>query len=278
MPEVALPGKLRGKVLAACADSTPTGRAYRASVMHRAGSFGRTGFPRPAVPSGPRWWHDLRRRPRAAVAAVAGAVVLGGVVAVAMLGGSHRTPTSPVALGGGVPAPGLSSGPAGGPSPPVHQPGAKTTAAVSPTPAAGLTPGQATPSGTAAASRTASASPSPAPSSPSSSPSPSLSSSPPPAPGRLTVSPARLALTAAAGKVARGTISLTAVDGPVTDWSIQVPTAVAGKVTLSRYSGSLASGARVVITVSVQSKVAVDTTLSVNPGLLHVIVVLKISA
>ncbi len=274
MPEVALPGKLRGKVLAACADSTPAGRAYRASVMHRAGSFGRTGFPRPAVPSGPRWWHDLRRRPRAAAAAVAGAVVLGGVVAVAMLGGSHRTPTSPVALGGGVPAPGLSSGPAGGPSPPVHQPGAQTTAAVSPTPAAGLTPGQATPSGTAAASRTASASPSPAPSSPSSSP----SSSPPPAPGRLTVSPARLALTAAAGKVARGTIILTAVDGPVTDWSIQVPTAVAGKVTLSRYSGSLASGAQAVITVSVQSKVAVDTTLTVNPGLLHVIVVLKISA
>ena len=38
-----------------------------------------------------------------------------------------------------------------------------------------------------------------------------------------------------------------------------------------------ASGTRVVITVSVQSKVAVDTTLTVNPGLLHVIVVLEIS-
>jgi len=95
---------------------------------------------------------------------------------------------------------------------------------------------------------------------------------------RLTVSPARLALTAAAGKVARGTIILTAVDGPVTDWSIQVPMAVAGQVTLSRYSGSLAAAARVAITVSVQSKVAVDTTLTVNPGLLHVIVVLEISA
>ena len=78
--------------------------------------------------------------------------------------------------------------------------------------------------------------------------------------------------------MARGTIILAAVDGPVTDWSIQVPTAVASKVKLSQYSGSLASGARVVITISVQSKVAVDTTLTVNPGLLHVIVVLKISA
>jgi DNA-directed RNA polymerase specialized sigma24 family protein len=90
MPEVTLPDELRGKVLAACADSTPTGRAYRGSVTHRAGSFSRTGFPRPAVPSGPRWWHAVRRRPAAAaVAAVAGAIVLGGVVALLMLGGSH---------------------------------------------------------------------------------------------------------------------------------------------------------------------------------------------
>jgi Sigma-70 region 2 len=273
MPAVTLPDELRDKVLVACADSTPTGRAYRASVTHRAGSFSRTGFPRPAVSSGPRWWHDVRWRPRAAaVAAVAGAIVLGGVVAVAMLGGSHRAPTSPVALGGGFPAPGASSDPAGSPSSPAPKPGTKAGTTASPAAGDGstLSPGAA--SAQAAVSKSA---PSPPPSP---SPSPSRSSSPPPVPGKLKVTPASLALAAAPGKVASGTIVLTAVGGPVTDWSITVPAGVVTKVTLSRYSGSLAADARVVITVSVHSKVALDTYLTVNPGGLRVQVVLKISA
>ena len=279
MPAVTLPDELRDKVLVACADSTPTGRAYRASVTHRAGSFSRTGFPRPAVSSGPRWWHDVRRRPRAAaVAAVAGAIVLGGVVAVAMLGGSHRTPTPPVALGGGFPAPGASSDPAGSPSSPAPKPGTKTGTTASPAPGDGstLSPGAA--SAQAAVSKSAPSPPPSSPASPSPSPSPSPSSSPPPVPGKLKVTPASLALAAAPGKVASGTIVLTAVGGPVTDWSITVPAGVVTKVTLSRYSGSLASGTRVVITVSVHSKVALDTYLAVNPGGLRVQVVLKISA
>src|SRR5579863_6168274 len=147
MPAVTLPDDLRTKVLAACADSTPTGRAYRASVTHRAGTFGRTGFPKPAVPSGPRWWHNLRRRPRAAaaVAAAAGAVVLGGIVALLMLGGSPRTPSSPVALGGGVPTAGssaVSSGPAASPAVTARQ-----TTSAPPTSADDPTLGQASPSG-----------------------------------------------------------------------------------------------------------------------------------
>ncbi len=92
------------------------------------------------------------------------------------------------------------------------------------------------------------------------------------------MTPAELKLTAAAGKVARGTFRLGAVGGPVTHWVITVPAAVAGKVTLSRYSGSLTAGNWVLITVSVQSKVAVDTRLTVSPGDLTVTVVLKISA
>jgi hypothetical protein len=78
--------------------------------------------------------------------------------------------------------------------------------------------------------------------------------------------------------VARGTFRLGAVDGPVTHWVITVPAAVASKVVLSRYSGSLTSGDWVVITVSVQSKVAVDTRLTVSPGDATVTVVLSISA
>ena len=284
MPAVTLPDELRDKVLVACADSTPTGRAYRASVTHRAGSFSRTGFPRPAVSSGPRWWHDVRRRPRAAaVAAVAGAIVLGGVVALLMLGGSHRAPTSPVALGGGFPAPGASSDPAGSPSSPAPKPGTKAGTTASPAPGDGSTLSPGAVSAQAAVSKSAPSLPPSSPASPSPSPSPSPaspspSSSPPPVPGKLKVTPASLALAAAPGKVASGTIVLTAVGGPVTDWSITVPAGVVTKVTLSRYFGSLAAGARVVITVSVQSKVALDTYLAVNPGGLRVQVVLKISA
>jgi Sigma-70 region 2 len=272
MPPVVLPDGLGNKVLAACADNSPTGRAYRASVIHRAGPFGRNGFPRPAVPSGPRWWQDIRRRPgaAAAVAAAAGAVVLGGIVALLMLGGSHQTPTAPVALGGGVPALGASSAPAGGPSSPAHKPGPKAGTTASPVPGDGSTVSPAPASAQATVSKSA---PSSSPS-----PSPSASSSSPPAQGTLTVTPAELKLTAAAGKVARGTFRLGAVGGPVTHWVISVPAAVAGKVTLSRYSGSLTSGDWVVITVSVQSKVAVDTRLTVSPGHLTVTVVLSIKA
>jgi DNA-directed RNA polymerase specialized sigma24 family protein len=279
MPPVVLPDGLRDKVMEACADNSPTGRAYRTSVIHRAGPFGRNGFPRPAVPSGPRWWHDIRRRPRAAaaVAAAAGAVVLGGIVALLLLGSSHQTPTAPVALGGGVPVLGASSAPAGGPSSPTHKPGTKAGTTASPVPADGstLSPGAA--SAQATVSKLAPSSPASSPASPSPSSSPP-SSSPPPAPGKLTVTPAEVKLTAAAGKVARGTFRLGAVGGPVTHWVITVPAAVASKVTLSRYSGSLTAGDWVLITVSVQSKVAVDTRLTVSPGDLTVTVVLKISA
>jgi len=39
-------------VLKAGADNTPTGRADRMTVTHRAGAFGRTGFPTPIIPPG----------------------------------------------------------------------------------------------------------------------------------------------------------------------------------------------------------------------------------
>ena len=101
--EVSPPGALRERVLQAGADNTPTGRADRVSVTHRAGAFGRTGFPKPIIPPGPRWWHEVRRHPRAAagVAAVAVAVVAGGIAVLLIAGGTHRARASTVALGGG---------------------------------------------------------------------------------------------------------------------------------------------------------------------------------
>ena len=103
VPEVSPPDGLRERVLKAGADNTPTGRADRMSVTHRAGAFGRTGFPKPIIPPGPRWWHQVRRRPRAAagVAAVAVAVVAGGIAVLLIAGGTHRAQASTVALGGG---------------------------------------------------------------------------------------------------------------------------------------------------------------------------------
>ena len=46
LPAVTLPAELRGQVLTACADDSPTGRAHRVSVTHHAGTFGPSGFPK----------------------------------------------------------------------------------------------------------------------------------------------------------------------------------------------------------------------------------------
>src|SRR5487761_580289 len=42
----AFPQRLHGQVLMVCTDETPAGRAFRASVTHRAGRFGHDGFPK----------------------------------------------------------------------------------------------------------------------------------------------------------------------------------------------------------------------------------------
>ena len=183
--EVSPPGSLRERVLQGGADNSPTGRAHRASVTHRAGPFGPTGFPKPVIPPGPQWWHGVRRRPRAAaaVAAVALAVVAGGIAALLVSGGTHRAHASTVALGGstfattGAPSVTASSQPAGRPSPsraPTPTPGSPGTQT---SPADEPTPGLATSPGTPRSSAPARRPPSP---SPSASPSPSPSPPPPP--------------------------------------------------------------------------------------------------
>src|ERR1700733_2919949 len=164
LPEVSAPDSLRERVLAAGADNTPTGRAHRATVTHRAGAFGPTGFPKPAVPAGPRWWHEVRRRPRAAagVAAVAVAVVAAGIAALLVAGGTHGAVASTVAQGGG------NFATSSGPSSPA---GGRPSASPEPTPASGTPSTAASPTDgpTAAALITSPGTPRssrPAPSSP----------------------------------------------------------------------------------------------------------------
>jgi hypothetical protein len=287
LPEVGPPDGLRERVLNAGADNTPTGRADRVSVTHRAGAFGRTGFPKPIIAPGPRWWNEVRRRPRAAagVAAVAVAVVAGGTTALLIAGGTHRAQASTVAVGGGnfgaFTAPIAASSQAGGPPSPSRRP---TPASGSPStatsPADGPTAGQSTSPDAPRSSAPTRSSPPPSPSrspsrSPSPSPSPSPSSSPPPTPGTLQVTPNELVLSAVMGKPASGTFIVRAVGGPV-NFVITSPNA---KVTVLPRSGSLrVAGSWITVTVTVRSTIALTARLTVNPGNLVVTVRFSIKA
>ena len=280
-PEVSPPAGLRKRVLEECADNTPTGRAHRVSVAHRAGPFGQTGFPKPIIPRGPRWWHEVRRHPRAAagVAAVAAAVVVAGTSALLIAGGQHRAQASTVALGGGDFAASSASSAASSPvSGERSRPGPVTHASVAATdtPDAGSSASLVTSRSPAPVRSSPGTAPSRSPSpTPSPSPSPSPPPPPPPTPGTLRAAPRELVLTAAKGKPASGTFILTAVGGPV-HFTITSPNA---KVTVSPSSGSLASsGSWVTVTVTVRSLVAVNARLIVNPGNLVITVVFSIKA
>ena len=113
-PAVTLPAGLRGRVMTACADNSPTGRAHRMSVAHRAGTFGPTGFPKAIAPAGPRWWQPARRHPGvlAAAAVLAALALAAGITAIMTDSGSNRPQASALGLSGGVS--GTSSGPVSG--------------------------------------------------------------------------------------------------------------------------------------------------------------------
>ena len=290
LPAATLPAELRGQVLTACADNSPTGRAHRVSVAHRAGTFGPSGFPKAVGAAGPRWWQRVRRRPRpvavmavlAAMVAVAAAAVITMIVTA---GGSHRSQAAVLGFGGG-PVGVTSSatpGSASAASSPTHKPAASarpSTTPVTTTPAS--PPSLVRPSMMVTVTRPkpspSRTSPSdPPPPSPSPSPSPTPSPSTPPAPGHLLASPVSLVLTSAAGKAVSGIFLLTAEGGPVSEYTITVP-ATAGKITVAPTRGSLPANGFVSVTVTVTSKVALNTAITVQPGDLTVRVVLKIKA
>jgi hypothetical protein len=99
------------------------------------------------------------------------------------------------------------------------------------------------------------------------------SSTPSPSQGTLTVSPAALDLVALNGTPI-GTLTLTAEGGPVSDYSVSVGSALAGEITVSPSSGSLAAGASVTVTVTVTSLLVVNAQITVNPGDQKVLVLL----
>jgi len=279
LPAVTLPAELRGRVLTACADNSPTGRAHRVSVTHRAGTFGPSGFPKPIGPAGPRWWQRIRRHPRlvAAVAVLAAAAAAAGITVIMTAGGAQRPQASALGLGAGVA--GVSSSAIPGSTIP-----GSASAAPSPARKAAPSASPPAPSATMPAGAPSPAPPSvtekpPAsPSQTSSSASPSPSPSTSPAQGSLLAVPGRLVLTAAKGQSDSGFFVLTATGGPVSEYAIEVPAAMAGKVMVSPSRGSLPANGYVAVTVTVTSNAALSTYLTVEPGNLTIQVTLKIKA
>ena len=278
LPAVTLPTELRGQVLTACTDNSPTGRAHRVSVTHRAGAFGPSGFPKAIGPAWPRWWRRVQRRPGliAAVAVMAAVATAAGITVIMTSGGSQRTQASTLGLGGGVSGAPSSATPGGVSATP--SPTHKATPTASPaTPSVTMradVPSRVPPSVTM--TKEPSASPSQSSAAPSPAPSPSPSTSP--AQGHLLAAPARLVLTSTKGKAASKPFVVTAMGGRVGHYTIKVPVAMAGKVAVSPSHGSLPANGNVAVTVTVTSSVALNTHVTVDPGNLTIKVVLKIKA
>jgi RNA polymerase sigma factor (sigma-70 family) len=285
IPLVAVLPGFRDQLLRVMADRSPAGLAHRLGVANRAGPFGPTGFPKPVrVPggwSGHRGLHrpqSLLHHSHALVAGAATSVVAAGVIAAVVIGGPHGPSASAGAgttRGAGIGTDGPSSAHGGpsarsgagggvgtGPAPSSSRPGGTTTLAQ---PGTAATPGSATSSATSAGSP-----PSAVATAPGTSP-----SSPAVSPGTLKTSPATLDLVSVDG-TATGQLTITANGGPVSSYSITAGSSLAGHLTVSPSSGSLASGQSVTITVTSTSLLALDGQLTVNPGGQSVTVLLSV--
>ncbi len=300
VPIAALPAALspgfRDQLLHVLADRSPTGLTRRLGVANRAAPFGPNGFPKPVRPPGAGPWHRVRQHPQAAVAAAAGAVIVAGAIAAGIIAGSH--PGQPPASAAGGPAPGVSAssgtpargGPSGGPSgghngSTGNNGGGNASAGGN----GGNGGGGLAPTATADGAPSApGASRSPVPPTPvaaSSSPAPTATGTgtvpsssppaPPPAPGTLALSTGTLRLVSVKG-VATAKFTLTARGGPVS-YSVTPGGALAGSMTVTPSSGTLAAGASVTVTVTSTSLIALDGQLTVNPGGQRIAVVLSIS-
>ena len=89
------------------------------------------------------------------------------------------------------------------------------------------------------------------------------------------MTPDKLMLTSKSGQPTSGYFLLTAANGPVSHYTVQVP-AMAGRVRVAPAGGSLPANGYVEVTVTVTSKVALTTHVVVEPGNLTVTVVYKL--
>jgi RNA polymerase sigma factor (sigma-70 family) len=276
-----LPG-FREQVLKVLADRSPAGLTHRLTVANRAGPFGPQGFPKPISPPGARPWRRVLNHPQALVAGAACLVVVAAAIAVAVISGSHAGSPSASPAGGGThstqvngPGPGR-GGPSGhnggggisGSSRGAGGTGQRLAPSAFPGGVTATTTPVVLPSSPGALTSTPATGASPAP--------PPASSAAPPRSGTLSSSTGRLVLASVKG-TASGKFTLTAKGGPVSAYSITAGPALAGRISVSPASGSLAAGASVTITVTSTSLIALDGKLTVNPGGLTITVVLTIS-
>ena len=276
-----LPG-FREQVLRVLADRSPAGLTHRLTVANRAGPFGPQGFPKPINPPGAGPWRRIRHHPQAMVAGAVGLVVVAAATVVGIMFGPHAGSPSASPSGGAThSAPVSGPGPGrGGPSGHNGEGGigggsrgaGGTGQQLAPSALPGGVISTTTPVGLASSPGALTSTPatgaSPAP--------PPASSAAPPASGTLSSSTGRLVLASVKG-TAIGKFTLTAKGGPVSSYSITAGSALAGRISVSPASGSLAAGASVTITVTSKSLVALDGKLTVNPGGLTITVVLTIS-
>ncbi len=274
MPLVALMPGFRQQLLRILADRSPAGLAHRLTVANRAGRFGPNGFPKPIRPPAAGPWHRVLHHPGAVLAGTAASVMVAGVIAIGVIAGSHHSPPSAGPAGhsthgasGSTASPASArGGPSGrggnGPVPSASAPDGTTT------PDAFRSPG-------APGSASAATNPTPAAGSSSSSTPSSSKPSESASAGTLSVSTGQLDLVSVNGTAA-GRFTLTAQGGPVSGYSVTVGSALAGHLTVSPSSGSLASGGSVTITVTSTSLVAVNGQLTVNPGGQTITVLLSI--
>jgi RNA polymerase sigma factor (sigma-70 family) len=262
LPVAVLPVALRHQVLSLLADSSPAAVARRLAIGQRLGPVGPTGFPRPiSPPSSLRLaGQHVRAGTAAGGAIIVGGALLGGVVLHHHLGqgpgGAPGAHPEPSATGPARPAAGGPAGPGGAAEPsgdtaalagggqPASSHPATTSTAASGTPPPGVT---VSASGSASASAGVT--------------------------GTLSVAPLHLGLGVSLTGSWTGTLTLTAISGPVSDYHITVPATQAQDITLSQTSGSLAAGQSVHITVTAAGGGLFSTViLDVNPGGLSVVV------
>jgi RNA polymerase sigma factor (sigma-70 family) len=280
-----LPG-FRDQLLRIMADRTPAGMAHRLAVANRAGTFGPAGFPQPIGLPAASPWHRVLRHPRphsgTVVTGAAISVAAAGVIALLVTGGPHHAPVAGTTHGTTA-SPGAQSPAHGGPaaggrsgllplaavSPGVAGPGVLGRSGAGTSGAAGAPGAAATPGASGASSTT------PAGSSSSAAATSSTPASAPASQGTLAPSTGTVHLVSVNG-TKTGTFTITANGGPVNDYSITVGSGLAGKIAVSPATGSLASGASATITVTSASLIALDGSLTIDPGGRTVSVVLAV--
>ncbi len=250
LPVAMLPAGLRQHLFRLVADSSPGATAYRARVIHRAGPFTGSGFPKPLDP--PHTGHGIKGY---AIGAAAAVVILaaigGGVVFAADLVHHHHPPAATLAAG----------------------PPASASATSSPSVAPVVASPTPSPSATTSA-------PPPVTTLPAAPPPPSASTSPKPTPtptktvkpGKLSASPTMVVLAQATPDGPyTGTITLTATGGPVRGFSVVIPASAQTYLTASPATGNLASGHTRTITITAPATVpptgaSYITDITVDPG------------